>query len=45
MRMRGKGKKEEGTRAREQKTPLQSTARREDCKYKDPTKVIELYQN
>jgi len=24
-------------------TPLQSTARREDCKDKDPTKVIELY--
>ena len=22
-----------------------TTARREDCKYKDPTKVIELYQN
>jgi len=26
-------------------TPLQSTARREDCKDKVPTKVIELYQN
>ena len=26
-------------------TPLQSTARREDCKDKDPTKVIELHQN
>jgi hypothetical protein len=26
-------------------TPLQSTARREDCKEQDPTKVIELYQN
>ena len=26
-------------------TPLQSTARRKDCKDKDPTKVIELYQN
>jgi hypothetical protein len=25
--------------------PLQSTARGEDCKDKDPTKVIELYQN
>ncbi len=26
-------------------TPLQSTARREDSKDKDPTKVIELYHN
>ena len=26
-------------------TPLRSTARREDCKDKDPTKMIELYQN
>ena len=26
-------------------TPLQSTARGEDCKDKDPTKVIELYQH
>ncbi len=26
-------------------TPLQSAARREDCKDKDPTNVIELYQN
>ena len=26
-------------------TPLQSTARKEDCKDKDPTTIIELYHN